>query len=148
MLWKVTNNLTYLYKYLVKINRFCSRNNWFLMILAEFYQSFSQNKKLGQSGPKNCVFFFLLKVCSKFAPKSIHHIVWFQLQKFKTLQLLRGAHPPHTPPVRASAQGVYVRASAQLANAPSNHIPSNVEDGFTPCSSSEVLFVDLLLIYE
>ena len=39
MLCKVNNILTYLYKYLVKINRFCSKNGRF-MIQAKFCQKF------------------------------------------------------------------------------------------------------------
>ena len=49
-------------------------------------------QNFGQSGPKNHV--FLPISCSKFAPKSIHQIAWFQLQKYKIFQLLREAHPP------------------------------------------------------
>ena len=41
MLWKVCNILTYLYKYSDEINRFCSINGLFLMILTAFYQKFS-----------------------------------------------------------------------------------------------------------
>ena len=40
-------------------------------------------QNFGQSGPKNCV--FLLIACSKFAPKSIHQITQFHLQKYKIL---------------------------------------------------------------
>ena len=76
----------------------------FLMILAEFYQKFLPKDKIlvNNLGPKNCV--FLLIACSKFAPKSIHQIARFQLQKCKIFQLLRGhphAHssvPPNHPP--------------------------------------------------
>ena len=55
-----------------------------------------------QSGPKN--FVFLRIACSKFAPKSIHQIAWFQFQKYKNFQLLRGYIPPQTPPMRTSVQ--------------------------------------------
>ena len=66
------------------------------MILAKFYQNFSQNTKFWSARPKEL--FFLLIACSEFAHKSIHQIAWFQLQKYKIFQLLRGAHPSQTPP--------------------------------------------------
>ena len=87
MLPIVTNS----YKYSVKINRFCSKNGWSLMIVAIFfYPTFSQNSK------------FFVIVCSKFVPKSIHQIARFQFQKYKIFQLLRGHIPPrHTLCVQA-----------------------------------------------
>ena len=94
MLWKVTNILTYLYKYSVKINRFCSKNDWFLMILAIFYQKFLPKYTFWSVRPKELCSFLLI-ACSKFTPKSIHQIAWFQLQKYRISQLLRGHIPPH-----------------------------------------------------
>ena len=41
ILWKVYNILTYLFKCSDEINRFCSKNGLFLMILTTFYQKFS-----------------------------------------------------------------------------------------------------------
>ena len=54
--WKVNKILTYLYKYSVKINRFCSKNSWFLMILAKFYQKFLLKSKTLVS-PRNYFFY-------------------------------------------------------------------------------------------
>ena len=78
-------------------------------------------QNLGQSGPTNCVFSPI--ACSKFEPKCIYQIAWFQFQKYKILQLLRGHIPPQTPPVRASGQLALMRHQI---------IPPNVEDGSMP----------------
>ena len=112
-MWKANNILPYQYKYSDKINRSCSKYDWFLMILAKFYQKISPKmQNFGLSGP-NCV--FLPITYSKFAPKSIHQIARFQLQKCKIFQLLRA-----------------VRTSAQLVLSHHQIIPPNVEDGSTP----------------
>ena len=49
-------------------------------------------QNFGLPGPKNCV--FTHRLLYKFAPKSIHQIARFQLQKYKIVQLLRWAYPP------------------------------------------------------
>ena len=97
ILWKVNNILPYHYKYSDKINRFCSINGWFLIILANFIKNFSQNAKFWSVRPKELCFWPI--ACSNFAPKSIHQIAWFQLEKCKIFQLLRGAHPPSDTPL-------------------------------------------------
>ena len=79
-------------------------------------------QNFGESGLKNCV--VLPFACSKFAPKSIHQIARFQLQKYEIFQLLRGAHPPQTPPC--------ARKRSIGADAPPNHPHPHVEDGSTP----------------
>ena len=95
ILWIVNNILTYLYKKSAQINRFCSKNGRFLMILAKFYQKFLQKCKIWISQAQRI---FLHIACSKFALKSIHQIARFQFQKYKIFQLLRGAHPPSDTP--------------------------------------------------
>ena len=97
ILCKVNNILPYLYKYSDRINRYCSKNGWFLMILAKFIKNFSQNAKFWSVRAKELC--FLPIACSKFASKSIHQIEWFQLQTYKIFQLLRGAHPPLDTPL-------------------------------------------------
>ena len=64
----------------------------------------------------------LLISCSKFARKNIHQIAQFQFQKYKIVQLLRGAHPPQTPP------SLYIQASMWLCDAPPNHFLKNFKD--------------------
>ena len=84
MLWIVNNRpiLTYFYKNLAQINKFCSRNGWFLRILAKFYQKFLLKCKIWVSQAQRIVLFLLI-ACSKFPPKSIHQIARFQFQKDK-----------------------------------------------------------------
>ena len=65
------------------------------MILVQFYQKFLPKYNILVSQAQRTV--FLLIACSKFAPKNIHQIAWFQVQKFKIFQLLRGYIPPQTP---------------------------------------------------
>ena len=78
-------------------NKFCSENGWVLIILTKFYlKIFPKCKIFCQSGPKNC--FFLLIACSKFAPKSIHQIAWFQFWKYKFFSLW-GEHIPLRHPL-------------------------------------------------
>ena len=103
ILWKVNNILPYLYKYSDKINRFCSKNGWFLMILPKLYQIFLASCKiLVSQAPKNCVFYpspalnLRLKVFTK-----LHD---FSCKNTKFSSFSSGAHPPQTPPVRASEQ--------------------------------------------
>ena len=87
------------------------------MIVAIFLKTFSQNTKFWSVRPKELFFFFFLVLiaCSKVAPKSIHQIAWFQLLKYKIFHLLRGAHPPQTPPCSCKY--------AIRADAPPNHTP-------------------------
>ena len=99
---KVNNILPYLYKYSDKINRFCSNNGWFLMILAKFYQNFLPKCKILVSQAQRTVFFYpspalnlRLKVFTK-----LHDLVTKNTNFF---QLLRGISPSDTPSVRASA---------------------------------------------
>ena len=97
MFWKVNNILTYLYKYSVKINRFCSKNGWFLMIPAKFYQKFLQKYKILVRQAQSTVFFhsspslnLRLKVFTKLHDSSCKNT------KFSSFW---GGHiPPQTPP--------------------------------------------------
>ena len=92
---KSNNILAYLYKYSDKINRFCSKNGWFLMILAKFYQKISPKmQNFGQSGPKNCFFFYpspalnlRLKVFAKLRDSSC--------KSTKFSSFWGGRHPPN-----------------------------------------------------
>ena len=97
-----------------KINRFCSNNSWFLMILAKILPKISPKmQNFGQSGPKNCVFYpspalsLHLKVFTK-----LRHSV-FKIQKSSSFW---GGHiPPHTHPC--------ARKRAIGADAPPNYPP-------------------------
>ena len=99
-------------KILPKINRFGSKNGWFLMILTKFYQNFFQNAKfLSVRPPKtdlfcSCfvLFCFLLNACSKFAPESIHPIPRFQFQKYKIFQLLWRWRATKSPPTMSKME--------------------------------------------
>ena len=51
ILWKVNNILPYLYKYSDKINRFYSKNGWYLL-MQNFIKLFSQNAKFWSVRPK------------------------------------------------------------------------------------------------
>ena len=59
-----------------KLTRFCSKNGWFLMIPAKFYQKFLLKYKILVSQAQRTVFFLLI-TCSKFVPKCIHQIDFF-----------------------------------------------------------------------
>ena len=83
------------------------------MILAKCYQKFLPKCKMLVSQAQELFFFFLPIACSKFAPKSIHQIVRFQLQKYTIFQLLKGHIPPRTSPC--------VCKRAIGADAPPNH---------------------------
>ena len=74
-----------------------------------------------QSGPKN-----LLIACSKFAPKSIHQIAQFQLQKYKMFPFLRGQIPLRHPTVRTFKHAVG-------ADAPPNHPRTMLKTDLHPC---------------
>ena len=106
ILWKVNNILPYLYKFSDEINRFCSKNGWFLMILAKFYQKFLPKYKILVSQAQRTVFFFF------FYPSpalNLHLKVFTKLHDFsckntKFSSFWGGTSLSDTPPVSASAQ--------------------------------------------
>ena len=104
MLWIVNTILIVIpYKNSAKINRFCSKNSLFLIILAKVViKIFSQNANLGQSGLQNCVFFLLI-ICSKLCLKVFTNCT-ILFQKYKIVKLLMGAHIPSDTPVHSSVQ--------------------------------------------
>ena len=137
ILWKVNNILPYLDKYSDIINRFCSNNSWFLMILAKILPKISPKmQNFGQSGPKNCVFYpspalsLHLKVFTK-----LRHSV-FKIQKSSSFW--GGTSPLRHPPVRASAQLALTRHPI---------IPPNVQNGSMPLGKdTETIIHDLIVI--
>ena len=82
------------------------------MILAVSSKISPKIQIFGQSGPKNCIFLFI--VCSKFVPKSIHQIVRFQLQKYKIFQLLRGDVPPSDNPLCPQAHQITLQKISKI----------------------------------
>ena len=109
MLWKVNNVLAYFTNIQSKATYFAHKNNCFFMILAKFYQKFLPKYKLLVSQAQRSV--LLLIACYKFLPKSMQQIAWFQLQKFKIFQLLRGHIPLRHPPLYAQARSLHWRAT-------------------------------------
>ena len=75
-----------------------------LQNVVKFNQNFSQNAKFRSI--RSTELLFLLIACSKFEPKSIHQIAWFQFQKYKIFQLLRGHIPSQTLPPHTSKQAI------------------------------------------
>ena len=117
------------------------------MILAKFYQKFLPKCKILVSQAKRTVFCFVFVfcfVCFCFvlfcfvlcfcpssglnAPKSIHQIAQFQLQKIQNFLASEGGTTPlrHPP----------VCVSAQLALNATKSSPSHVDDGSTPLLKS------------
>ena len=130
MWWIINHILTYLYKNLYKnsgqINRFCSKNGGFLMILAKFYLKFLQKKAkfAGSVRPKELCF----SNPSHALNLRIEIFTKLHFSSFKTIKFASswGRHIPlRHPPEHASAIG-----ANGISNAPSSH-PLNVEDGST-----------------
>ena len=127
MLWKVNNILTYLYKYSLKISKFCSRNDWFLMIPAKFHQKFLPKYKIFVSQVQRTVFFYslpALNLCLKVFTK-LHDS---NCKNTEFSSSWGGTSPSDTPCACKCAIGT---------DTPIKLYPHNVKDESTPLQAGK-----------
>ena len=96
--WLIFTNIQSKFRSNIQSDRFCSKNGWFLMILAKVFKKNSPKiQNFGQSGPKNCIFF------SSSPALNLRLKVFTKLHDFSSkntqFSSFWGGHiPPQTPP--------------------------------------------------